>query len=385
MLRVGLVVPHIFMHRDILPHIIFAPGHLAISLANQLQRENVEVTLFCPGPIDENIEQVNADLSYFEAELAARENSYIELLKKHPFTFITLARQIQSELVAQAYQAANSGQFDVLHIYGLEEDIALPFAQFCRIPVVFTHHDPFNYLVKYRSVFPKYTDLNWISLSYAQRKTMPQKTNWLANIYHGLDPVQWKADEPKGNYVAYLGRIIEPKGVHMAITAIKKYNLVHPNAPLTLKIAGKHYSDQAKDSYWKERIEPELTNKHIKYVGFIGETNKKQLFLGHAKALLVPSLWSEPFGMVMIEALACGTPVIGLESGAIPEVVEHKITGFVVRKHATEAKTVAGLVGAIEQIDSIDRKKCRHHFETRFTLEKMCHNHIEAYRNVLKL
>ncbi len=85
MLRVGLVVPHIFMHRDILPHVIFAPGQLAVSLATQLKKDVVEVTFFCPGPLDETFPQVNADLSYFEAELAARGDTYMQLLKKHPY------------------------------------------------------------------------------------------------------------------------------------------------------------------------------------------------------------------------------------------------------------------------------------------------------------
>jgi glycosyltransferase involved in cell wall biosynthesis len=397
MLRVGLVVPHIFMHRDILPHIIFAPGQLAISLANQLQKENIEVTFFCPGPLDEVFKQVNADLSYFEAELEARGDSYMELLKKHPFTFITLARQVQSELVAKAYEMANDNKLDLVHIYGNEEDIALPFATFCQKPVIFTHHDPFNYLVKYRSVFPKYPDLNWISLSYAQRKTMPSNTNWVANVYHGLAPNKWQPNFKKGGYVAFLGRIIEPKGVHLAIRAIKKYNTLHPAAALKLKIAGKHYSDQSKDKYWKEMIEPELENDHIEYAGFINDIKEKQDFLKHARALLVPSTFSEPFGMVMIEALACGTPLIGLDSGAIPEIIKDGINGFIVPRTLTkkqplgnkkaeldENKIATTIAKKLSEINSISRETCRKDFEERFSLEKMAREHATLYRNLVE-
>lgn len=383
MLRVGLVVPHIFMHRDILPHVIFAPGQLALALADELKNEKVAVTLFCPGPLKTELEQVNADLSYFEAELAQRGDSYMELLKKHPFTFITLARQVQAEMIAKAYQMANDGELDAVHIYGLEEETALPFAQFCKAPIVFTHHDPYNFLVKYRSIFPKYAHLNWISLSLAQRKTMPSKTNWVANIHHGLKAGDWVPNYKPGAYIAYLGRIIEPKGVHLAIKAVKKYNNEHSEAPLTLKIAGKHYAGDTKDSYWQKIIKPQLKNKHIEYVGFIGDLKQKQTFLGSAKALLVPSTFNEPFGMVMIEALACGTPLIGLDSGAIPEIIAPNKNGFIVKKSLLDEESVTtGLADGLEKIETISRQACREDFETRFSLQRMAHEHAELYKKL---
>nr|AIA15157.1 Glycosyl transferases group 1 [uncultured bacterium] len=310
-----------FMHEAVLPRVIFSPGRLALDLVEGLQAQGAEVVLFTPGPVKTVVRNVTADLSYFERELAGRGDTYIDLLKKHPLTFISLARQVQSELTACAYAMANAGELDVVHIYANEEDIALPFAQFCSRPVVFTHHDPFNFLVKYKNVFPKYTDLNWISMSLAQRKGMPQSTNWVANIYHGLDKTTWKANySPQENNVVYLGRIIESKGVHLAIAAVKQYNAMRPNAKLKLKIAGKHYTGK-KDAYWTERILPEIDGVDIEYVGFLASNQRKRAFLANARVLFAPSLFEEPFGMVMIEALACGTPVIGLDSGAVPEVI----------------------------------------------------------------
>jgi glycosyltransferase involved in cell wall biosynthesis len=380
-MRIALVVPHLFMHRDILPQVIFSPAVLAIGLAEGLQELGAEVALFSPGPIDTSVPNRTADLRLFEQELHGRGYDYVELLKKHPVTFISLARQVQAELIAKAFAAANSGQFDVVHIYTNEEDIALPFAQLCNKPVVFTHHDPFNFLIKYKNVFPKYKDLNWISMSLAQRRGMPINTHWIANIYHGLKESTFQANyKPSTDYVAYLGRIIEPKGVHMAIEAVRRYNETAAK-PLKLKIAGKHYTG-SKDAYWQAQIKPQIDGQEIEYIGFIDNDADKQKFLGNAKALLVPSTFDEPFGMVLIEALACGTPLIGLDSGAIPEVIKESKTGFVVHKQTETKDTIKLLVKALQKIDTIDRRACRAEFRAHFTLARMCKEHLQAYEKL---
>ena len=378
-LKVGLVVPHIFIHRDILPRVIFSPGNLALDLANGLETENVDVTLFTPVPAATSVQNITADMSYFEQELTLRGDTYIDLLKKHPFTFITLARQVQAEIIAKAFKAANDDKIDIVHIYTNEEDIALPFAGLCNAPVVFTHHDPFNFLVKYKNVFPKYKQLNWLALSEAQKAGMPNDTNWCATIYHGLNSDRFMFESnPKGDYIAYLGRIIEPKGVHLAIEAIKHYNETH-SAPIKLKIAGKHYAGHGKDSYWRETIEPEL-GQYIEYVGYINDDESKQDFLGNARALIVPSTFEEPFGMVTIEALACGTPVIGLNAGATKEIIRDGHTGFIFDKNNPEL--IQQLAETFERIDTIDRKKCRNDFESRFTLGVMAKAHKDAYERL---
>jgi len=380
MLRIGLVVPHIFLHQEILPHVIFSPGTLALDLVEGLQAQGAEVTLFSPGPVQTSVTNITADLSYFEQELQGRDDTYLSLLKKHSFTFVTMARQIQAELIAKAYTMANADEFDVIHIYTNEEELALPFAALCRKPVVFTHHDPFNFLVKYKNNFPKYTHLNWLSMSYAQRQGMPADTNWVANIYHGIPETDYTfSPAPQGEYVAFLGRIIEPKGVHLAIKAVQEYNHTATH-PLTLKIAGKHYSG-AKDDYWQNEILPLLDDPSISYVGFLKDPKEKQEFLGNAQALLVPSLFDEPFGMVMIEALACGTPLVGINSGAISEVISAK-TGFVVER-SSEEHMVAQLADALKKVGTINRQDCRREFEERFTLTRMSRDHMVAYRQLV--
>jgi glycosyltransferase involved in cell wall biosynthesis len=336
-MRIALVVPHVFMHEDILPHVIFSPGRLAISLADGLVGLGHEVDLYTPGPVATQAQNVTADLSLFERELEARGDSYMDLLKKHPLTFITLARQVQAELIARAY----AGDYDVVHVYANEEETGLVMAGLAKPAVVFTHHDPFNFLVRYRSIMPKYRHLNWTSLSLAQRRGMPADTHWVGNIYHGLDSEAFRpVARPAGDYVLYMGRIIEPKGVHLAIAAARQ-------AGVRLIMAGKHYAG-AKDRYWTERIEPEL-GPDLEYVGYVGDDELKRDLLANAAALVVPSTFEEPFGMVMIEALACGTPVVGWPAGAIPEVVRDGITGFVTED----------LAGGLRRVGRIDRRACR--------------------------
>ena len=390
-LSVGLVVPHIFMQDDILPNVIFSPGELAKDLADELVNKAVDVTLFSPGQVTTKAKNITANLEPFKSELSLRGDTYLELLKKHPLTFITLARQVQSELIARAYELANQDQFDVIHIYTNEEDIALPFAQFCKKPVVFTHHDPFNFLVGYRANFPKYKDLNWLSISNSQRTSMPQDTNWIGNIYHGLDEDIWPQQTvKKADYVAFIGRVIEPKGVHLAIQAVQHYNQT-AKTPLRLKIAGKHYHGDSKNSYWQTTIEPLLEDPNIEYVGFIKDIAKKQAFLSKAKALLIPSTFAEPFGMVMIEALACSTPVIGLNSGAIPEVISEGKTGFIVKKRmlknasgkeVVDTDTIYELAETLRKINTLDPDDCRAEFIKRYTLEKMASGHKKVYEEV---
>lgn len=385
-MKIALVVPHIFMHRDILPHVIFSPGTLALDLAHSLQDLGEDITICSPGPIETRAKNLTADLRFFEAELTKRNLTYTELLKQHAFTFVTLARQVQSELLADVFARANAGEFDIVHVYTNEEDIALPFAKLCNVPVVFSHHDPFNFLLKYQHVFPKYKHLNWLSISQAQRSAMPADTHWVGNIYHGLPAHEYSVQiTPSRDYIAYLGRIIKAKGVHLAIKAVSKYNEANPGQTLTLKIAGKHYAGH-KDRYWQQHIKPFVDNGTVEFVGFLRSTEEKQTFLGNARALMVPSIFDEPFGMVMIEALACGTPVIGLRSGAIPEVIQDGTTGLLVDKPTTksETQTVQKLSSAIAEITSISRLACREEFEARFTDTRMAADHQKVYRQLLQ-
>lgn len=385
-LRIGLVVPHIFMQDKLLPDVIFSPGNLAVDLADSLAERNLDVTLFTPGPVATKAKNISSDLSYFERELDLRGYGYIELLKKHPLSFISLSRQVQSEILAKVFLMANEDQLDIVHIYTNEEDTALPFSALCNKPVLFTHHDPFNFLITYRNNFPKYKELKWISISYAQRSGMPDGTNWIGNVYHGLDPEKFMPNfGPTGGYLAYVGRIIEPKGVHLAIAAVKRFNK-HSKEKYKLRIAGKHYSGHKKDTYWTEHIEPLIDGEEIIYEGFL-DFKQKCALVSNATATLMPSLFEEPFGLSAIESLACGTPVIALNSGALPEVIKDGLSGIVVDKKFTaekqvdEAEAIEKLSDAIGNIDKIDRHDCRKEFESKFTIKHMSDGYADIYKN----
>lgn len=378
-MRLAILIPHMFMHDEVIDNVIFAPGRLGVDLANGLAKLGHEVTLFTPGYTLDGVRNIHPDLTLFEEELKVRGDTYTELLKKHPLIFITLARQVQAELISSCFAQANAGNFDLVHVYTNEEELALIFAQFCRVPVLFTHHEPFNFLTRYRSIFPKYKDKNWVSISLSQQKSMPSDTNFVGNIYHGIESNRFDANLTSiHDYFAYFGRIIEPKGVHIAIAAAK-------SAGVSLKIAGKHYTGFGNDRYWTDVIEPQIDGKQIQYLGFLSDDTQKQKFLGEAKALLVPSTWEEPFGMVMIEALACGTPIIALESGAIPEIINDGETGFLVPRFENsesrldEVKIIEFFTQKMRVINTISRTKCREVFELRFTLGRMCREHELLY------
>jgi glycosyltransferase involved in cell wall biosynthesis len=371
-LRIALLVPHIFMWDKI--DTIFAPKYLALDLAEGLRRLGHEVTLFTPGKIHTKVENETVDLKVFSKEVKSITKKSIkaggvsELLKKKPLTFITLARQIQNELVAKCYEMANEGEFDIIHVYTNEEETAMSFAKFVKCPVVFTHHEPFNFLARYRTNFARYKNLKFISISKSQQKTA-KGVNFIGNVYHGIDPMRFELNTEPKDYFAYIGRIIKPKGVHLAIQACL-------DTGSKLKIAGKHYSGHGGDQYWEKKIKPFIDGKQIEYIGYINNDKDKSKFLGNAKALLMPVEWSEPFGMVMLEAMSCGTPVIGFGNGSIPEVVSEKKTGFVI-KNLTQMKK------RMFQIDALDRREVREYVVEKFSLEKMTSQYLAIYTTLL--
>ncbi len=375
-MKIGLVVPHIFMQDSILQSVIFSPAELALQLASGLQTEGHEIRLYTPGPVTTPVDNVTGDMSGFEEELTHRGYGFLELLKKHPLTFASLARQVQSDLLAQAYEDANKGVTDIVHVYSCEEDIGLQFVRFCMRPIVFTHHDPFNLTSAYRVLFPRKRNLNYIALSESQKQSMPSDTNWLATIPHGLPIDQFSVGDGNGKYVLYMGRIIESKGVHHAVAAVHHYNKT-AQTPLKLKIAGKYYQE----GYFEEKIQPFL-NDQIEYIGYAKTTQEKQVLYGNAVATIMPSVFDEPFGLVAIESLACGTPVIGLASGALPEIIEDGISGFLVEK-STDQKIVEGLSNCFGHVHEIDRSHCRRSFENNFTSDRVITQHVEVYTALL--
>jgi glycosyltransferase involved in cell wall biosynthesis len=210
-------------------------------------------------------------------------------------------------------------------------------------------------------VFERFREVPVISISNAQRQPLPW-ANGQATIYHGL-PKEFFAFQPnQGNYLAFLGRISPEKRVDRAIEIAKRVSM-------PLKIAAK--VDRVDRRYFKREIEPLLTQSHVEWVGEISDQQKNE-FLGKAYALLFPIDWPEPFGLVMIEAMACGTPIIAYNRGAVPEVMEDGVTGFIVSE-------IEQAVEAVGRVRDLSRARCREVFEKRFTASRMASDYVNLY------
>lgn len=205
-----------------------------------------------------------------------------------------------------------------------------------------------------------------VSISDAQRAPLPW-ANWLGTVHHGMPRQSLRFSHGEGKYLAFLGRISPEKGVVDAIQIAQR-------SGLPLKIAAK--VDQADVGYYENDVKPLLGLSGVEFIGEIGHP-EKNAFLGNAAALLFPIDWPEPFGIVMIEALACGTPVIAYRRGSVPEVIEDGVTGFI-------AADTDGAVDAVKSLREIDRKACRRHFEHRFTDERMAREYLALYQQLVR-
>jgi glycosyltransferase involved in cell wall biosynthesis len=252
-------------------------------------------------------------------------------------------------------------EFDLMHFH-LDY---YPFSLFSRQPTPFvtTLHGRLD-LPELQPVFSTFASVPVISISNSQRRPIPQ-ANWIKTIYHGL-PAHLLTPQPvRPSYLAFLGRISPEKMVDRAIRIAERCGL-------PIKIAAK--IDKVDRDYFEEKIRPLMSLPFVEYIGEITD-EQKSAFLSGAIALLVPIDWPEPFGLVMIEALACATPVVAFNRGAVPEIVEDGLTGFIV-----EDETSA--VGAIGQLSTLSREQVRTRFEERFTARRMASEYLEAYRKL---
>jgi glycosyltransferase involved in cell wall biosynthesis len=262
-------------------------------------------------------------------------------------------------MLERVYQCA--GEFDFIHCH-LDY---YPFSLFSRQPTPFvtTLHGRLD-LPEHQPVFDEFSSIPVVSISNAQRRPLPQ-AKWVRTVHHGL-PADLLLPKPvKPSYFAFLGRIAPEKRVDRAIRIAE-----HCGVPL--KIAAK--VDKVDQDYFNEQIKPMLANGHCEYIGEISDREKSE-FLSGAIALLVPIDWPEPFGLVMIEAMACGTPVIAFNRGSAPEVVEDGLTGFVV-------EDVNGAIGAVDRLGHLSREKVRRRFEERFTARRMAQDYLNVYRGL---
>jgi glycosyltransferase involved in cell wall biosynthesis len=214
-------------------------------------------------------------------------------------------------------------------------------------------------------LYREFREIPLVSISDSQRDPLPW-LNWQATVYHGLPEDLHGLHSGAGGYLAFVGRVSPEKGVDRAIEIARR-------AGVPLKVAAKISEDDR--DYFETQIKPMLTDPIVEFLGEIGE-EEKGAFLGNAAALLFPIDWPEPFGLAMIEAMACGTPVIAYRRGSVPEVVDHGVTGLIV-------ETIEEAVGAVRRVGKLSRKRCRHVFEERFSARRMARDYVNVYGRLL--
>lgn len=260
--------------------------------------------------------------------------------------------------------ASMADEFDMVHFH---TDF-IHFPLFAKAPhkTLTTMHGRLD-LTHLPPVFAEFPMMPVVSISGDQRRPLPS-ANWRATIHHGLPPDLYEIGEHDGGYLAFLGRICPEKRVDRAIEIARR-------AGIPLRIAAK--VDPVDQEYFETCIRPLLSDPLIEYVGEIGEAEKGQ-FLGRALALLFPIDWPEPFGLVMVEAMACGTPVIAFRKGSVPEVIDDGVSGYLV-------DSVEEAVSAVERVSLLDRLAVRARFDLRFSVRRMAENYLAAYGDGLRL
>ncbi len=262
-------------------------------------------------------------------------------------------------MLERVYQRA--AEFDFIHFH-LDY---YPFSLFARqaTPFVTTLHGRLD-LPEHQPVFDTFSSLPVVSISNAQRRPLPQ-AHWVRTVHHGL-PAQLLTPVPvKPSYFAFLGRIAPEKGVDRAIR-------IAQHCGVQLKIAAK--VDRVDQDYFDAQIAPMIKTGNVDFIGEITDKEKSE-FLSGAIVLLVPIDWPEPFGLVMIEAMACGTPVIAFNRGSVPEVIDEGLTGFIV-------EDINGAIGAVDRLGHLSRDKIRRRFDERFTARRMAQDYLNVYRSL---
>jgi glycosyltransferase involved in cell wall biosynthesis len=313
-------------------------------LTEELVRQGHDVTLFASGDSRTNAKLVSCCTTALRLDPSVNDPV--------PYTLMMLDRL-----------RGCADEFDILHFHTELEHF--PLFQDIAARTVTTLHGRLD-ANELNPFYDRFSDFPLVSISNDQRHPMPS-ANWAGTVYHGLPLERLKfSPHPEGGYLAFLGRIAPEKGPDHAIEIARR-------SGVPLRIAAK--IDDQDRAYFEEHIRPRLDDPLIEFVDEIGEAAKGE-FLGQARALLFPIDWPEPFGLVMIEALACGTPVIAYPEGAVPEIIDES-TGFVVND-MDEA------VRAVSRLTELDRSAIRNRFEERFSAQRMARDYVEIYRRLVE-
>jgi glycosyltransferase involved in cell wall biosynthesis len=326
------------------PHLYGGVERIVSYLTEQLVANGHDVTLFASGDSETKAELVACCEKALRLDQAVRDYT--------PYFLIQL-EQVRERI----------HKFDIIHFH--TELLHYPLCRQIGKKAVTTLHGRLDF-PDLAPFFSHFKDSQVVSISNAQRVPLPD-LNYLATIYHGLPPELLRfSPKPQGGYLAFLGRICPEKRPDRAIE-------IATRAGLPLQIAAK--VGRVDQAYWDEFIKPMIkANPHVEYVGEIDEKQKKS-FLGNALALLNPIEMPEPFGLVMIEAISCGTPAVVFRGGSVDEVIEHGVSGFVV-------ESVDEAVLAVQNVAKLDRQVVRKAFERRFSVMHMARNYTDLYKHL---
>jgi len=339
--------------------IVYAPMDVAVDVSEGLVKRGHSVDFYAPEDSKANVTRMincglkplNQDGGHPILKLpnvgGAEQNKIFNLWDQY--------------LLAQMFKEAEKGNYDILHIHPV--DRALPLAlSHSKVPVVYTLHDP---ICPWRAeIFKIFASPNqfYVSISDSQRLPAPH-LNYISTVYNGVRLDEFPFSDKHDDHLLFVGRLHPEKGVAEAVQAALKADerLIIVGPPVT-------------GEYWDTKVKPFIGDK-IEYVGYVP---REELFKYYqkAKAVLVPIMWEEPFGLIMTEAMACGAPIVAFRRGSVPEIIEDGRNGFIVNN-------VDEMAEAIKKVDTISRKECRRTVEEKFAIEKMVDGYEAAFEKII--
>lgn len=370
-MKIGFLLPTLFASKKLYPDRIFAPGDLARDTINGLVALGHDVFVFSTPDFDTKGTLIPGDIRPFEEKLLYSKLERVSKDEAQIRNDEVWKRTFEIAVTAKAYEVAKKEHLDIMHSY--HDFLFTPhyIEDLTGVPTVYTLHDPLPEAgsFEYYSM-DKFKNHRYVSISDSQRVSA-LKLNFVDTVYHGVNAENFPFSQKELGYLLFMGRLTKAKGLHTAIQVALR-------AGLPLEMGTNFPNEFAGDAYFEKEIKPFLDNPLIHEPGMV-HGDDKMLLYGRAKALLFPIEWEEPFGMVMIEAMACGTPVVAYNRGSVAEIVEDGVTGFIVR----EKEGIDGLLAAVGRLGEIDRAACRKHVEEKFTIEKMVQGYESVYKKTL--
>lgn len=394
-MKIGLILSSIYASEALFGKRIFAPRDLFVNLADGLVAKGHSVSVFSVPDLNTKATVIGSSLKY-----VMEKTPYHKFLKLEPSKRVWLTeefakRNFEIDVITNAFRAAQKGEVDILHSY---HDSSLFLAHYLNslhdFPVLHSLHDPLppQNSFEYEEL-TKFKNHQYVAISESQKEG-DLSLSYAGTIYHGIDLDAFPFQREASDYVLFMGRLVPEKGLHTAIAVALALNI-------QLEI-GTQFPKGDENEYFNTHIKPFLDNPLVGEPGMVEGKNKQTLYK-QAKALLFPIEWEEPFGIVMVEAMACGTPVIAYNRGSVSEIVRDGVTGFIIEpddiensklqnpnfkkmtnsKFQIQKRGIEGLIEAVNRIDEIDRRNCRKHVEDHFTVERMVEGYERVYKKIL--